>query len=465
MAHWRKTVAVTILVWSIVVPTSAQCPPHLARALNGFFPGDLILEGDPIERFTLRGEVRDVDEQELPRNRVQYSGGNADAPWRKEAEARIEKHRMADLRVVVKDSAGQPVSGADVRAKMTRHAFAFGSCVKTELLAGDESEDARVYKEWILKLFNKAVFGNGLKWGPLEQPQFRARTEKSLEWLEANNLPVRGHTLVWPGWKKQNPRDLPSLGPETLRERINAHIRRDAGHFAGRLAEWDVINEPRANRDFMKILGDEAMVEWFQVARKADRHAKLYLNDYGILGGNQRNVEKSFGIAQYLLDNGAPLDGIGFQSHFGKDLPTPEKVLETLDRFAGFGLDMMVTEFDVDIKDEETQAEFTRDFYTAVFSHPGIVGVMMWGFWEGRHWRPDGAMVRKDWTFKPNGEVYRDLVFDQWWTDEEGMTDDRGEFATRGFLGAYEITVRRDGQSRTFTAELTRDAAPIEAAL
>ena len=49
--------------------------------------------------------------------------------WRTSAEARIDEHRKADLQVVVRDAAGEPVEGATVRAEMTRHAFKFGTAV------------------------------------------------------------------------------------------------------------------------------------------------------------------------------------------------------------------------------------------------------------------------------------------------------------------------------------------------
>ncbi|MDO8942927.1 MAG: hypothetical protein Q7U75_07060, partial [Desulfobacterales bacterium] len=64
---------------------------------------------------------------------------------------------------------------------------------------------------------------------------------------------------------------------------------------------------------------------------------------------------------------------------------------------------------------------------------------LMWGFWEGRHWIPDAAMLRRDWSEKPNYQAWRDLVFKEWWTDVEGRTDARGRFTASGFLGAYQI--------------------------
>ncbi len=73
--------------------------------------------------------------------------------------------------------------------------------------------------------------------------------------------------------------------------------------------------------------------------------------------------------------------------------------------------------------DEALQADYTRDFLILAFSHPAVVGVQVWGFWEKTHWRPRAAMYRADWTEKPNGRAYRSLVLDQWRTRSDG--DDR----------------------------------------
>jgi endo-1,4-beta-xylanase len=75
----------------------------------------------------------------------------------------------------------------------------------------------------------------------------------------------------------------------------------------------------------------------------------------------------------------------------------------------------------------------------------------MWGFWEGRHWIKRGAMIREDWTPKPNFEVYRDLVLNQWWTDETTETDADGQATIRAFLGEYALEVYHRGELKTIS--------------
>ena len=123
-----------------------------------------------------------------------------------------------------------------------------------------------------------------------------------------------------------------------------------------------------------------------------------------------------------MLAAGAPIDGIGLQSHFDSNLTPPSRVLELIDQFAAFGKDLQVTEFDVSVADEQVQADYTRDFLTVCFSHPAMKGFMIWGFWEGAHWKPSAAMIRRDWSTKPNYDAWNDLIYRQWWTDARGVT-------------------------------------------
>ncbi|MGC4074538.1 MAG: endo-1,4-beta-xylanase [Nibricoccus sp.] len=150
---------------------------------------------------------------------------------------------------------------------------------------------------------------------------------------------------------------------------------------------------------------------------------------------------------RYLLDHGAPVDGLGLQVHFNGRPNAPENILAVLDRYQKqFHLPVRMTEFDVWTMDEELQADFTRDFLILSFSHPSVVGVQHWGFWESCHWRPSAAMYRADWSEKPNARVYKDLVLHQWRTNLAGETDASGKFSTRGFHGDYAITIEASGR-------------------
>ena len=57
------------------------------------------------------------------------------------------------------------------------------------------------------------------------------------------------------------------------------------------------------------------------------------------------------------------------------------------------------------------------------------------GVWEGDHWKPQAALWRKDWSIKPGGQAYFDLVFRDWWTKAQGKSSAAGDCTLRGFYG------------------------------
>ncbi|MEJ5367038.1 MAG: endo-1,4-beta-xylanase [Bryobacteraceae bacterium] len=386
-----------------------------------------------------------------------YEGAAADAAWRKAAEERIDQIRKAEMRVVVTTPEGAPVRGATVHARLKRHAFGWGTAVAAERLLGTSMDSVR-YREFIPANFNMAVLENDLKWGPWEQNPNRAL--EALRWLRENGIRrIRGHNMVWPGWEYM-PADLRNLAsnPEALRQRILARIRDVGTAVRGQVVDWDVVNEPVANREVLDILGDAVMVEWFAAAREADPDARLFINEFAILSSNGANLRKQnayYRMIEDLLGRGAPVQGIGLQGHFDSATP-PERMLEILDRFARLGLAIVITEYDFATEDEQLQAQFTRDLMTVAFSHPAVTDFLMWGFWEGSHWKPLGAMIRRDWSEKPSYRVWRELIFEKWRTDVQGVTGSNGAFSFRGFHGEYEITVQSGGNSVQVAAQLPR---------
>ena len=400
----------------------------------------------------------------LPRTTARYAGWETNAPWRVAAEERIEKIRKGDLQVEVVDSKGQPVNGANVSVRMLRHEFAFGSAVQAERIAAPKDADDERYRQTIETYFNKVVFENDLKWyrwgtNSPEQIEHRRQTFAAIDWLRARNIAIRGHVMVWPSWEN-TPEFLraDSNDPAKLREAIDAHIADQTATLKSKLSEWDVVNECYAHNDILKILGRGEMTHWFQLAHQGDPAVKLFYNDYIMFAGIGEGSPSQylFDTLTFLKTNGAPIGGIGEQGHFGGSPPSPEQVLATFDRFGTLGLPIQISEFDIDTSDEELQVHFTRDFLTACFSHPAVTGVMMWGFWEGAHWRPRAALWNKDWTLRPNGQAWLDLVTKEWWTNTNGMTAADGRFLTRGFCGDYEITVQSGQQKSTRKISLTR---------
>lgn len=376
---------------------------------------------------------------EMPNTPVDYEGRALNATWRITADQRIDQYRKGDLQVIVKDKNGVLVPSANVTFKMKKHAYLFGTAVD-----GNEFLTNAGYKDTVLKLFNHVVLENDLKW-PFWISWSRNSADEALNQLNQLEIPVRGHVMIWPSWRN-SPTYLNQYAnnPNQLRTEINNHIQTIGSTYSGKLIDWDVLNEPYDNFDFMNILGRNEMGEWFKRARSSDPTAKLYINDYGILSGGGINKIKQdayISTIKLIADTlNAPLQGIGFQGHFSDQLTPITLIYDITDRFAALGKELKITEFDIDTDDELVQADFTRDLMTIWFSHPSTKSFLMWGFWEGRHWRPKAAMYRRDWSAKPNLSAYKSNVFDKWWTKTTTVaTDNNGIMNQRVFLGDYEL--------------------------
>lgn len=423
--------------------------------------------GDLVQTVEIRGvELLNFEKrarfEQLPQPRFTYRGRESDAPWRAAALKRIEELRTAPLSIRVNDAAGTPVAGARVEARLLQSEFIWGSSVDDQMITKD-SEDAARYRALIPELFNTVVIENGLKWPTWNSGTARqANVGRALDWIARAGLRHKGHNLVWPGWKfsPRGQKELPGLAT-ALPPLITARITEMMAVTKGRSYGWDVVNEPLHERDYFDNIPELAMADWFKLAHSLDPDAQLFINDYSMLNSalSPGTITRFRELIQRLRRSGAPIHGIGVQGHIGRQPRAPELVLSDLDLLAGEGLPVQITEFDVNTKDEQLQADYTRDFLIACYSHPSLTGFIKWGFWEAKHWKPDAAMFRRDWSEKPNAAVWRELVLGKWNTRLDTTTVADGTVAIRGHLGRYRITVTRDGVTNTRELVLTRTGA------
>jgi GH35 family endo-1,4-beta-xylanase len=341
---------------------------------------------------------------------------------------------------------------------MTRLAFDLGTAVKARYLAGDDV-NSRKMQDIIKELFNCVVFENDLKWTSYS-PKNHAMISEALDYCQQHQLKVRGHTMVWGSWSHVSPK-LRAMANDTtgLSEAIANRITSIGSTYAGRLYEWDVINEPNNHHDLMDVLGYDAMSQWFKLAHAADPNAMLYLNETGVpVGGPDADIYNVLeGHVQRLLRTGAPIHGIGMQGHVGWSMNSPEALWQIFDRFAKLGMPIKITEFDTGVTDEALSADYYRDFYTACFAHPSINGILIWGIWESNKLnRPESAIYRPDWSPKPAALALEKLI-GQWKTNIDAMTDAQGQLSVKGYCGSYTLQVGDNAASIKKTFELKRE--------
>lgn len=445
-----------------------------------------------IADFRLINYGPDRDIASLPRSRVTYDGQELDAAWRVAALERIRRERMADLSVAVVNVDGQPVPGASVRVEMQQHAFGFGCAVDSDLLGASEGEfplvhkrgaeltweDAQAYRQTVSGHFNQATFEAALRpavWSLMQSgsPDWSGRRARlldgSLPWLRREGIVVRGHYLGWA------PMDFNAIEktfvgkPVAHREWLWAHMADILGETGRAIDEWDTINHivGWGKHTYEKEYGSpQVYADILAEARRLAPHAIHTINEGKVLPDGYKR-EPYLRIIRELNERGQSPDSVGFMAHFGlTTLTPPEELLQVYDSFAEVASRLQLTELDVDVGDDEhLQADYLRDVLIASFSHPSFVAINQWGFWETAHWKPQAALWRTDWTLKPAGQVFIDLVRRQWWTDESLVTDDGGECRLRAFLGRYRVNVEHEGRQSVTELSLSREGGQITAVL
>jgi endo-1,4-beta-xylanase len=269
-------------------------------------------------------------------------------------------------------------------AKPTLRAVPQGAAVRLSALRDDTR-----YRDTFLREFDSLTPENELKMAAVQprRGQFDFTAADALvDFARRNGRAVHGHALVWglslPLWLVDHgasdqlglrlpPIVLPALPGALGKDLSNSatvltgwrrdellavmrtHIATVMRHFAGRVGEWDVVNEPMAADGgpspsvWRRFIGPDYVELALRAARAADPNAKLFINEYGVEGPG-RKLEGLIDLVRDLQRRGVPLDGIGLQMHSHILGFYDQATLEsTMRRFAAMGLEVQVTEMDV----------------------------------------------------------------------------------------------------------------------
>ena len=239
------------------------------------------------------------------------------------------------------------------------------------------------------------------------------------DYAQAQGLGLRGHTLIW-----HHPRWLPAWINETefgsageAEAFLANYIERVGGRYDPFITSWDVVNETvdpeegsLRETSFSRAIGPEVIDVCFRQAREHAPNAKLLYNDY--MSWEDASATHRDGVLRLLeglVSRGAPIDGLGIQSHSNEEMPdtfTPAKQRAWrafCDEVVGMGLDLHLTEFDVndtmlgpDIEMRDRLiASYTKDYLDMMFAYPQTKELLAWGMVDKDSWL-QGFMPRED---------------------------------------------------------------------
>ncbi|XP_070200860.1 uncharacterized protein [Littorina saxatilis] len=228
----------------------------------------------------------------------------------------------------------------------------------------------------------------------------------------------------------------------------------------GLLEHWDVNNENLHGQWYQDHLSDPNYdLELFRIARHNDPTVKLFLNDYSVVASGWSTNDYLI-QAEKVKAAGVGLYGMGVQCHFHDDeFPDPTAIKSRLDMLSEAGLPIWATELDVGSANENSRADYYEAVLRALYAHPAVEGILLWGFWDQAHWRGEKAALVKGANLELTaaGRRVLDLLENQWMTDEtHALSPSRDHITVRGFHGDYELHVIYKGRElgslkKTFT--------------
>ncbi|MEV0014479.1 endo-1,4-beta-xylanase [Streptomyces tendae] len=262
----------------------------------------------------------------------------------------------------------------------------FGTAIASGKL-GDSAYTSIAARE-----FNMVTAENEMKIDATEpqRGQFNfSAADRVYNWAVQNGKQVRGHTLAWhsqqPGW-------MQSLSGSALRQAMIDHINGVMAHYKGKIVQWDVVNEAFADgssgarRDSnLQRTGNDWIEVAFRTARAADPSAKLCYNDYNVENWTWAKTQAMYNMVRDFKSRGVPIDCVGFQSHFNSGSPYDSNFRTTLQNFAALGVDVAITELDIQGAPASTYANVANDCLAV----SRCLGITVWGVRDSDSWRSE----------------------------------------------------------------------------
>lgn len=260
---------------------------------------------------------------------------------------------------------------------------------------------------------------------PSEDTYTFEAADQIVSYAREHRMKLRGHTLVWHNqttdWLFEDNRGG-LCSKELLYSRLQSHIDTVVKRYKNDIYAWDVVNEAISDHEdewlrpskWLTIAGAEFIAKAFEFAHAADPDALLFYNDYN--ESNPVKRDKIYKLVRTLLDQGAPIHGVGLQAHWNLYDPSLNEIREAIEKYASLGVQLQLTELDVSmfkfddrrtdlLAPTEEMLELQAQRYESIFGllreyKDVISSVTFWGAADDYTWLDDFPVRgRKNWPF------------------------------------------------------------------
>ena len=244
------------------------------------------------------------------------------------------------------------------------------------------------------------------KWGSVEGTRNQMNwsgLDRVHTYAQQNGILFKQHVFVW---GSQQPSWLNSLSASEQKAEVEEWIKLFCQRYPD-VNIIDVVNEPPPHTTpvYLNALGGAGssgydwIVQAFKWARQYCPNATLLLNDYNNIeysADNQRTVD----MVTKIKAAGAPIDGIGCQAHDAYKLSN-SVVQGFLDKLAATGLPIYITEYDINVADDNQQKTIMQSQFQMFWNNPHIKGITIWGYIVGATWKASTGLMTSSGTKRP----------------------------------------------------------------
>lgn len=287
------------------------------------------------------------------------------------------------------------------------------------------------YRNVIINEFNSLTPENAGKieqLHPAENVFDFAGLDSIVEFAKKNKKRVHGTTLIWHDFSDMAwVRDF--KGDSVTWERMfKAHIQTVVKHYRGKVASWDVVNEPFHEDGSLRVeegvkgdnpgsiwarhLGRDYIARAFQYAHEADPEARLFLNDFDLQYSKfQKKIDAVVNLANDFKERGIPIHGLGMQMHIGISASN-EEIAAGMRQLASTGLLVHISEVSILVSDwkkdsalvftdelnrkQSDKYRFLAEIYRQVVPSAQRYGITVWGT-DDKHTWITGMFGLRDW--------------------------------------------------------------------
>lgn len=276
--------------------------------------------------------------------------------------------------------------------------------------------------------------------GGNDNPQVNIESAREiLEFCKENDLPVRGHTLLWheqtPSWffKENFEENGAWVDKETMLKRMENYIKNlftvlEEEYPTVEFYAWDVVNEAILDdgsyrhggevnekhngllcSPWTKIFGDNSFIEYaFTYAREyAPSSTKLFYADFNGFVDAKREA-----IITMLLELKEKnlVDGYAFHGHLSVDNPSTEVYEKAILDFVNNDIEIQISEWDITLSGAtlNEQAQYYGELMHIFLKYSdSISAVVFWGTTDDKSWKSSESPLLFDDEYNAKPAFYQ----------------------------------------------------------